>query len=231
MGGVLLGLLSEGPRLIASLPRNSPELARAAADGGAEALKVHLNVTHQASGTHFGSLCEEREALEAILAVGLPTGIVPGTGERLPSREEMCELSAMGFDFFDLFARDMPAWMASFDGMTRTAAVDPGFPLDSVPELAALGLEIIEAAVVRPEGYGRPVSIGDIAVYRRLRRVTELPIIVPTERAIQPEDVPALIEDVGVNAIMIGAVVTGREAQPLRASTKRFAAAISAIRD
>jgi hypothetical protein len=33
-----------------------PKLARAAVDGGADLLRVHVNVRHQASGTVFGSL-------------------------------------------------------------------------------------------------------------------------------------------------------------------------------
>ncbi len=231
MAGLLLDLLAEGPRLIVSLPRNSPELARAAAEGGADALKVHLSVRHEASGTQFGGLEEERGALEEILGIGLPTGIVPGTAERLPSREEMQELAEMGLDFFDMFARDMPAWMTSFEGMTRTAAVEADFPYDSFPELEALGIEMIEAAVVRPEGYGRPLCVADLVAYGEIRRATRLPIIVPTERAIEPEEVPLLVGDIGVDAVMIGAVVTGREAPSLGAATERFAAAVSAVRD
>lgn len=231
MAGLLLDLLEKGPRLIVSLPRNSPELGRAAADAGADALKVHINVRHEASGTRFGSLEEERGALAEILAVGLPTGIVPGTAERLPSPGEMRELAEMGLDFFDLFARDMPAWMTSFEGMSRAAAVDPGFRAESLPELEALGIEVIEAAVVPPEGYGRPLCVADLVAYKGIRRGTRLPIIVPTERAIRPAEVPLLVEGVGLNAIMIGAVVTGREAHSLRAAAEGFAAALSALRD
>jgi len=231
MAGLLLDLLAEGPRLIVSLPRNSRELARAAAEGGADALKVHLNVRHEASGTRFGSLEEERGALKEILAVGLPTGIVPGTAEHLPSREELQELAEMGLDFFDLFARDMPAWMTSFEGMTRAAAIDADFRYDSFSELEALGVEMIEAAVVPPEGYGRPLCVGDLVAYRRIRRATRLPIIVPTERAIEPEEVPLLVKEIGLDAVMIGAVVTGREVSSLRGATERFAAALLAVRD
>jgi hypothetical protein len=44
--------------LIASLPKNDPALAKAAAAGGADMLKIHLNVEHAASGTKFGSFDE-----------------------------------------------------------------------------------------------------------------------------------------------------------------------------
>ena len=229
MAGRLLSLLAEGPRLIVSLPENSPELARAAVEGGADALKVHLHITHQASGTRFGGLAEERQNLEEILSLGLPTGVVPGAGDSLASYEEMCELVKMGMDFCDLFARDMPGWMVCFSALTRAAAVDRGTDPRELLEYEALGIEMIEAAVVPREGYGQPLRLDDVVAYRRLRRATKLPIIVPTERAIRPEDVPLLVHQAGVNAVMIGAIVTGRDPVSLGAATKRFACALGKL--
>jgi hypothetical protein len=222
-GGRLLALLAERPRLIVSLPGNSPELARAAAEGGADALKVHLHVRHEASGTCFGDLRQERAGLEQILSLGLPTGIVPGAGDRLPTPEEMRELAAMGMDFFDLYARDVPPWLVGFQGMTRGVAIDEGWEGESLARHAALGFELIEAAIVPHQGYGRPLSAADLAAYRRVRAATKLPIIVPTQRAIRPEEVPLLVGPTGVDAIMIGVIVMGREPESVRAATERFA--------
>ncbi len=226
MAGQVLALLTERPRLIVSLPRNSPDLARAAAEAGADALKVHLNVRHDASGTHFGSFSEERGNLEEILAAGLPTGIVPGVAGSLPTPEEMDQLSEMGIDFFDLYAHDMPAWMIRLEGMTRTVAIDHAAPMEAISELAALGFEMVEAAIVPHEGYGEPLNASDFMAYRRVRKATTLPIIVPTQRAIEPEDISALV-DIGLDAIMIGAIVTGRESDSLRSATERFASALA----
>lgn len=226
MAGRLLSLLTNGPRLIVSLPANSPDLARAAADGGADALKVHLHVRHDASGTQFGSLAEERVDLERILGLGLPTGIVPGAGSQLPAPEEMRELAAMGLDFFDLYLHDTPAWLVGFVGMTRAVAISSLAQCDQLGSLEAMGFELIEAAVVPHEGYGRPLSVADLAAYRQVRAATKLPIIVPTQRAIRPEEAPILLRETGVNAVMIGAIVTGRESTSLRAATERFAAAM-----
>jgi len=226
VAGRLLALLAERPALIVSLPANSPELAQAAADGGADALKVHLNVRHEASGTRFGALSEERANLEAIIGLGLPTGVVPGAGDQLPSPEEIDAVAAMGMDFFDLYAHDMPAWLVGFSGMTRAIALDHSWDAGSLRQYAALGFELIEAAVVPHEGYGRPLSVADLASYRRLRESTDLPLIVPTQRAIRPEEAPMLVGPIGINAIMIGVIVTGREPRSLRAATARFAAAL-----
>jgi len=230
MAGRLLSLLQDRPRLIVSLPRNSPELARAAAQGGADALKVHINVTHEASGTHFGSLAEERPSLEQILALDLPTGIVPGAGERLPSPEEMETLAAMGVDFFDLYLHDMPSWLLRCPHLTRAIAISLPSQAELLPDLEALGCQLIEAAIIPHEGYGQPLSVADLAAYHRIRSATRLPIILPSQRALRPEDVPLLVEDAGVDAIMIGAIVTGAHPDTLRAATERFASAIADTR-
>ena len=50
--------------LVVSLPSNNLELAKAALDGGAQAVKVHCNVWHRASGHTFGTYAENREFLQ-----------------------------------------------------------------------------------------------------------------------------------------------------------------------
>jgi hypothetical protein len=62
-------------------------------------------------------------------------------------------------------------------------------------------------------------------LYRQIRAATDLPIIVPSQRAIMPDDVHALM-DTGINALMIGVIVTGREAESVRAATERFKAVL-----
>jgi len=227
VAGRLLSLLAKRPALIASLPANSPDLARAAADGGADALKVHLHVRHEASGTQFGDLATERENLDAILAIGLPTGVVPGAGDHLPTPEEMHELAAMGVDFFDLYAHDMPAWLVGFGGLSRAIAIDHTWQPDDLAQFAGLGFELLEAAVVPHEGYGKPLNAADLAVYRRIRQATVMPIILPTQRAIRPEEIALLTGTIGVNAIMIGVIVAGREPGGFRTATKLFAQALA----
>jgi hypothetical protein len=224
----LLSLLTERPALIASLPTNSPDLARAAADGGADALKVHLHVRHEASDTQFGDLATERKNLDAILAIGLPTGVVPGAGDYLPTPEEMHELAAMGLDFFDLYAHDMPAWLVGFEGLTRAIAIDYSWQPDDLAQFAGLGFDLLEAAVVPHEGYGRPLNAADLAAYRKIRQATAMPIIVPTQRAIRPDEAALLTSVIGVNAIMIGVIVAGREPEGFRVATALFAKALAA---
>jgi len=223
----LLDILGTRRGLIVSLPRNDPALAIAAAAGGADALKVHIHVHHEASGTHFGSLDQERPALEAIMSqVAVPVGIVPGA-ETIASREEMQQLKQMGVDFFDAYAHHMPAWMLKFDAMACGVALEASYSVHDIVALEALGADFFEAAVIPHEGYGKPLTALDVAVYRSLRAAASRPIIVPTQRKMEPSDAALLTKEIGIDAVMIGAIVTGGEPSTVERTTALFRAAIA----
>jgi len=220
------------PMLLVSLPRNDLELAQAAVAGGAQCLKVHLNVHHHASGTHFGTLEEEGPLLERIGDLGLPVGIVPGGNEAMVSRADMQRLEESGIDFFDAYIDDMPPWMLELNtSMSRMIALsyrqkDSGFSLGP----HASGCDMIEASIIEPDGYGQPLTGTDMNEYEQIISCyPDLPVVVPTQRRIAPEQVAALLE-VGVRGILIGAIVTGREATTLEAATRRFREALDTAR-
>ncbi|NIM06678.1 MAG: hypothetical protein GTN69_11295 [Armatimonadetes bacterium] len=223
----LLNLFNSRPTLIVSLPSNSPTLAKAAKEGGADALKVHIHIHHEASGTHFGSLAEERSALEQILALGLPTGIVVAAGETAATPEEMSEILTMGFDAFDAYAHHLPAWMLSLDGIAKIVAVDENSTAEIAGDMESLGVDVLEAAVVPVEGYRRPLMLRDLLHYRVLREAVSIPIVIPTQRSIRPEDVSTLFGSCRPNALMIGAVVTGGESDSVGKATERFKKALT----
>lgn len=215
------------PLLIVSLPRNDPALAAAARDGGADVLKVHVNVRHLASGTVFGSLAEERPRLEQILALGLPTGLVPGE-DAMVAPEEMPAIRALGFAFLDVSVASLaphlydagipvvPALLHSADPRHLVAARDlPG--------------QWVEAAVVSPQGYGLPPAPADFDQLRRVGEVTGKRLIVPTQRRIAPADVGRYFAIPQVWALMIGAVVTGTDARSLGDATAAFRRALDRL--
>ena len=96
MNDLLRSIKKNKMTLIVSLPSNSKALAKAAAKGGADALKVHMNVKHEASGVVFGGYDDEKDAIgEVIDSVKIPVGIMPGN-EELPSEKEMGALKKIG---------------------------------------------------------------------------------------------------------------------------------------
>lgn len=213
-----------------SLPRNDAALAKAAADAGADVIKVHMAVGHRASGNSFGTLEDERPNLEAILAAAgeKPVGIVTG-GAPEAAPEDLQVLVDMGFAFADMYDKDMPAaWMGKRAPLPIMAAAQAGTPLEVVSDLAATGIDMMEVSVQPGEGYGKPLTVADLALYRYIRRQVSLPLVLPSQRKLTPKDVPALAAT-GVNAIMIGAVVTGQTAESLAAATAAFRKAVDAL--
>jgi len=214
--------------LIVSLPDNDIELAKAAVAGGADALKVHFNIKHQASGVSFGTLKEEKPRLEKILkASKLPVGIVPGD-EKKPTEKEMREVIDMGFDFFDMNINKMPPFMFGLKGITKIAAIDGKAAGERVATIKDENFEAIEAAIIPHLGYGQTLTIGDLQYYISIAISSQLPVIVPTQRRIEADEVPILGET-GVKAIMIGAIVTGRTPKMLERATKDFRQAIDEL--
>jgi len=223
------------PALLVSLPANDLALAQAALDGGAEGLKVHLNVRHAAAGVQFGSLAEEATRLEQIVALGLPVGIVPGDAQAMATPDDVRALAAMGLDFLDAYLGAMPAWMLSQDDLPVMAALGH----DDLPHphrlrcLAEMPqVRMIEASIVSHEGYGKPLSVSDLCDYTEVAsgmQAAGKPVIVPTQRRILPDDVAALAA-AGVRGLLIGAIVTGREPGSLRAATARYREALAELR-
>ncbi|MBQ4451616.1 MAG: hypothetical protein II912_04510 [Clostridia bacterium] len=211
--------------LIMSLPLNRPELCRAAFAAGADAVKVHMNVVHHASGTHFGSLREERPAFEEMLSSAPgPMGIV--LGGSLPNAEKDArEVLSLPFAFHSLYAHHVPAWFL-FNGTPLQAACDCTYaPWEIRRMRAALGAELVEASIVPPDEYGQPLSMRDLIRYRTVAEETDVPVVVPTQRAIRCEDVKNLMA-AGVKGLMIGAVVTGREESTIVRAVESFRKAI-----
>ena len=84
--------------LIVSLPSNDLELAKVALAGGADAIKVHCNVWHRASGHSFGTYEENREFLKELIQLcgDVPVGLMPGTDQAFITNEDRLELEEMG---------------------------------------------------------------------------------------------------------------------------------------
>lgn len=204
--------------LIVSLPRNDSALARAAVDGGADLLKVHVNVRHQAAGTVFGSLREEMDRLDAILAVGKPTGLVPGE-EEMVTQEEVPLLHR--FAFLDAYLTHLPLYLYAA-GVPVVPAIPHDYPPEALPFLRRLPGEWAEAALVPPDGYGRPPVAGDLVALERVGDLSGRRLIVPTQRRIHPDDLGRYFELPAVWAVMIGAIVTGVGAASIEKTTRAF---------
>ncbi|MFP3904744.1 MAG: hypothetical protein ACLFWB_10930 [Armatimonadota bacterium] len=228
-------LRQERPAVFVSLPRNDMALARAAVEGGADGLKVHINLHHHAANLRFGSWEEEADVIQSIMDLGLPVGIVPGTAEKMCTPEDMLAMAAAGIDFVDAYLHDMPAWMLNTE--TDIHIMGAASWRDIEPEGTLSGLELlpqvrmVEASVIPHDGYEEALNAADVRTYARLvalLRESDIPVIVPTQRTIAPSEVSAL-HKVGVRGILIGAIVTGKEPETISQATEQFREATEAL--
>lgn len=225
-------------QLFVSLPANSLELALAAARAGADYIKLHMNVEHRASGTRFGGFAEEAETVrEIIRAVDCPVGLMPGADIRaMPGNRELEQLAADGLDFLDFYTQHMPlrflelplkliAAFDSFDGFVEPLYYETHFTWP--PDGNANRIWMAEASICPPEDYGTPFSFHDLRRLRIMQEYFDAPLLVPTQKAISPDDAKWL-KRAGAGGLMIGAVVTGNSAASIAEATSEYRRAIDA---
>ena len=228
MNQLLQQLQNNDWTLLVSLPRNDVELAKAALNGGAQGLKIHINVEHFASGTKFGSFDEEKENLEKIVEAAreysASVGIVPG-GAPFATRAEFQMLAEIGIDYFDAYPGDAPAWTFDQDSLDVMLAAWNGASDEEIMSLEELGMTMCEASIMHHDDYGKPLSTLDMARYHDLAQTLSVPFIVPSQKLLLPTD-QSLLQRVGASGVLIGAIVTGREAATLETATRAFRDAV-----
>ena len=190
--------------LVVSLPANDLELAAAAVKGGAQAVKVHMNVLHAASKNSFGSFEDNRSFLEKLISLAgeIPVGAVPGGADRFITPDEMRQLETMGLDFFSSYAEHLPPFMMESYALSKMVALHDTYAqiLDAV---AKSEIDVVEASIMPVSEYGKPLRYFDLLAYADIAAKTNKPVLVPTQKSILPEEVRHLYE-AGCKAVMIG---------------------------
>jgi hypothetical protein len=82
-----------------------------------------------------------------------------------------------------------------------------------------------EASICKPEEYGTPFTFNDLRRLRIMQEYFDAPLVVPTQKAITPEDAQWLVR-AGAGALMIGAIVTGTSAASIAEATSAYRGAI-----
>ncbi len=216
--------------LIVSIVKNDPELARVAEESGADAIKLHINVEHFASGTRFGSWSEEKENIRQILDnITIPAGLLPGDPV-CASKEEILEAAQMGISFIDSFAHRLPVDLFGLPGLGYMLAVNRDYSAKMVEALDFAGIDAVEATILTHDQYGNDLTMGDFSLYYQLAQSLKSPLMIPTQKKIRAGEVETL-HKAGAAGIIIGAVVTGRTVEGLRETTSQFRRAIDKIKE
>lgn len=215
--------------LVVSLPKNSLEMAKVAVANGAQAIKMHLNVHHRASGNQFGSLTQELEVVKSIIeSVNVPVGLVPGGAEAFINVEELEVMEKLGVDFFSVYSHHMPLFLSQSNKLTRMVAIDKPPCQLTLQGLGLAPFDVLEASIMPGDQYGTPLSFADIIAYAGLVQGVNKPVLIPTQKAIKPQEI-AILSNIGVKAVMIGAVVTGQDLEGFGQVITDFAQAIAKL--
>lgn len=229
MGKLQALLASRELSLIVSLPANDLALAKAAIEEGADGLKVHYNVGHRASGNHFGALEEYADVFQTIRSQWQgPLGVVPAGSIEGAQAEHISRLDGLGFDFYSIYAHHLPSFMLGEIGLDRTFAIDSSYDPHLVQAARSYGMTALEASIVPGNEYGTPLSFKDVLKYRQLVELSQLPVLIPSQRKLVTEDV-AVLHSTGVAAVMLGAIVLGTAEDELRRAIHAFRNAIDKI--
>ncbi|PLR78685.1 hypothetical protein CU633_03785 [Bacillus sp. V3-13] len=215
--------------LIASLPENNPILARAAIQAGADAIKMHVNVQHQASGNSFDATEVYQDQFREIRGgFSGPIGIVPGGACEAITASEMEQLTELGFNYFSIYAHHMPTWMLNLNNFEKTFAISCDYSPDGIGEVTHLGVTALEASIIPGSEYGSPLTFRDILAYNSLVQHTDIPVLVPSQRKLAPSDILSLYK-AGVKAVMLGAIVVGKTEESIKSAVSSFRDAIDSL--
>lgn len=221
---LLEDLRSNAPAVLVSLPRNDPELARAAAEAGASALKVHLNVTHRASGRSFGSAEAEAEAIREIGALDVPVGVVPGEDVET-IRKTLPALSDLPVDYVDAYARHLPPEAIEAPDLSAWIGPSSEYETEEILALERTGADVLEGSLIPKDDYGQAFTAEHGARYVDLADRASLPVVVPTQLALRPEDAAYLAER-GVTNFLLGAIVMDATPESVADATSAFVDAL-----
>ena len=206
--------------IIVSLARHDLDLAKAALDGGAYALKTHLNAYHRATGTTFGSFAEERPFFEALSRLGCPLLVMAGQ-VTVPSAGEMDALADLGFEGFNVYVDHIQPHLLTSRLRPMPALSATSTP-DDIKQIAALPGCVVEASIMPFDRYRTAMTEADLERYAAVVDAVDVPVIVPSQLALTPQDAIRLRE-AGIAAPLLGAIVTGDTPRSMLQSVRQFA--------
>lgn len=215
--------------IIVSLPENRVDLAKAALDAGADALKFHINVNHRASGNEFKDIDYYMETFREIRELyDGPLGLVLSDDVNKVNQLDLQQIKDIGFTYFSLYSKDITSKLLLQNELEKTVAVDDLFHLNEVKVIENFDMKAVELSVVKKADYGKPLNFEDITLYMNYRKQTNLPIIIPSQKKLVPEDLD-IFHQIGIQSAMLGAVTTGTTEKSIYETVTTFTKKVSTI--
>lgn len=208
--------------IIVSLPENRMDLAQAAIDAGADALKFHINTLHRASDNVFKEIDDYIDIFKEVRQTFLgPMGIVIGDEFEKVTRVSTSQLKELGFNYYSLNATDIGSKTLLQNDLGHTVAINHNFNFSQLPAIESFNIQAVELSIIRKEDYGKSLHFEDLLAYKSYRDHTRLPLIVPSQKRLVPEDL-LLLRNIGIDSIMLGVVTLGKTAESIYNTIEKF---------
>jgi len=210
--------------LVVSLPENTFEYAKIAAESGADAVKLHINVQHRATKKIHSTWLNVKKVVQEIHAeLDCYIGMVPGA-EVMATEEDLTSMKDSGVSFLDVYVDFAPLYLLKSE-LFKILALNNTYNLNTVEDLSSIGADSVEVSIVEPELYHKNLSAMDILNYRQILKRTNLPAFVPTEKHIKTTEIKELF-NMGFSGMIIGTVVTGTDIGTFGAKIKEYSKVI-----
>lgn len=193
---IILSPFNSDPKLLNILIKNNINI-----------IKFHINITHPVSNYKFTSWKEEKENIINILIENpnITVGLVPGH-----IKEELEEINHIEldtyFDFIDIFIDSFTTYYLGIPkGIEKVVAINRVLNKEELEILDFLKISAIEASIIDKSEYALKLTLKDILNYSKLANNSPIPILIPTQKFIEPKDIRILYE-IGAKGIVLGGI-------------------------
>jgi hypothetical protein len=207
--GRIADILKRKFTIISNLYTNSLQLASASEEGGADAIELILNFEETGTGVRYGTIDLEEHAISEIIgSVKVPVGVRIGDAPMI-RREEWEKIVSTGIDYVKMMAHHMSSFIYNDERVCKIISVGSGYVLEQVEILAHDGrVSAIEAAIISPQVFRLPLTLLDITTYALITRRASKPVIVPSQKYIEPNDL-RILKKIGVEGLVINYTIIG----------------------
>jgi hypothetical protein len=195
--------------LISSLNTNSAELAAASEESGVDAIEVHLNIEDAASTVRFGGIDLEETAIKEIIgSVRIPVGVWIGDMPMV-NKDEWEKIVGTGLDYVKMLAHHMPSYVYNDDRLGKIISVGSGYVTELIGILSNDNkVGAIEASIMTPQVFRLPLTLYDLSNYTLIKKLSSKPVIVPSQKYIEPTDLK-LLKRIGIEGVVTNKIVAG----------------------
>jgi len=183
------------PPLLAILPHNTAEYAVAAEVAGADGIVLGIDKTESTFPGLFGSFDLQEDSISSIISTSsIPVGISIGDSRPL-TRESWERIAGKNFGFVNMYAHHMPPFVLQDARIEKLVSIGPGYMVEQIRNLSEMdGILALEAAIVSAQGMNHIFSLLDLATLRMISKLSVKPVLLRTQKRIEPEDVGTIIE-------------------------------------